>query len=705
MISYHELDYTVIDTIIETATLIKGRKNQPSLYNLACSFDIETTSITYQDEKVAFMYIWMFQIEDVSVYGRTWGEYQEFIKTLSKRYGLSTYKALVVYVHNLSYEFQFMKNYFEWENVFAVAERKPIKALEENGILYKDSYILSGYSLAVVAKNLHSHTIEKLTGDLDYSKVRTSKTPLTQQELDYCEYDVRIVVYYIREQLEEYQDVSKIPLTNTGRVRNTVRNNCFYTSKNHRKSSTGKYKRYSKLIHSLTLDEPTYKQCLRAFQGGFTHANANYTNKTLTNVTSIDFTSSYPTVMVAEKFPMSSAIPLEVKNYSELKDLGRKYCLIFDIQFKGLISKIDFDNYLSESKCWNLKNVVTNNGRIFKADTLETTITNVDLDIIEKCYSWESVKVINVKGFAKDYLPKAIIESIMFFYQGKTELKSVKGKEVEYMRSKGMLNSVYGMAVTNVVQDSSVYECGEWKTETPYYQDEIDKYNRNNKRFLYYPWGIFVTAYARRNLWSGILEFKSDYIYSDTDSIKCLNYDNHSEYIEKYNTLILKKISHVCNLYGLDDKAFSPKTIKGIEKPIGIWDYEGTYSRFKTLGAKRYLTEHEGELEITVAGLSKKNGLEYMIEQSQGDTLKVFEMFNDDLYIPSDRTGKNTHTYIDREMRLQVTDFMGNTCDVTTKGGVHLEPCDFTLSIAKQYGAFLLALKQGYLFKGVEKRL
>ena len=70
-----------------------------------------------------------------------------------------------------------------------------------------------------------------------------------------------------------------------------------------------------------------------------------------------------------------------------------------------------------------------------------------------------------MKGFAKDYLPKSIIESIMFFYQGKTELKSVKGKEVEYMRSKGMLNSVYGMAVTNVVQESSVYEGGEWKTE------------------------------------------------------------------------------------------------------------------------------------------------------------------------------------------------------------------------------------------------
>ena len=705
MIYYQEVDYTLIDKIIDNATLIKGRKNQPSLYNLACSFDIESTSMMYQEEKVAFMYIWMFQIEDVSVYGRTWGEYQDFIKTISKRYGLSKFKALVVYVHNFSFEFQFMKNYFNWEDVFAVDERKPIKALESLGILYKDSYILSGYSLATVAKNLHTHKIEKLTGYLDYNKVRTAKTPLTEQELAYCEYDVRIVVYYIREQIAEYKDVSKIPLTNTGRVRNTVRNNCYYSSKNHRKSSTGKYVRYRNLIQSLTLDEDTYKQCLRAFQGGFTHANANHTNTLLTDVTSIDFTSSYPTVMVSEKFPMSSAFPLKVTSYEELRDLGKKYCMILDIQFKGIISKIDYDNYLSESKCWNVKKPVINNGRIFKADILETTITNIDLDIIEKCYSWESVKVINVKGFIKDYLPKPIIESVMQFYQGKTELKNVKGKEVEYLRSKGMLNSVYGMAVTNVVQDSSVYEGGEWKTETPNYDDEIEKYNKNKKRFLYYPWGIFVTAYARRNLWSGILAFKNDYIYSDTDSIKCLNYKNHLDYVEKYNALIRKKVDFVCSLYGLDEKSFSPKTIKGVEKPIGVWDYEGTYNHFKTLGAKRYLSEKDGELQITVAGLSKKNGLEYMKEQAGGDNLKVFEMFNDELYIPSERTGKNTHTYIDKEMKLRVTDFKGISCDVTTRGGVHLEPCDFTLSIAKQYGKFLLALKQGYLFKGVEKRL
>lgn len=705
MIYYQEVDYALIDKIIDNSTLIKGRKNQPSLYNLACSFDIESTSIIYQEEKVAFMYIWMFQIEDVAVYGRTWGEYQDFIKTISKRYGLSKFKALVVYVHNFSFEFQFMKNYFNWEDVFAVDERKPIKALESLGILYKDSYILSGYSLATVAKNLHTHKIEKLTGYLDYNKIRTSKTPLTEQELAYCEYDVRIVVYYIREQIAEYKDVSKIPLTNTGRVRNTVRDNCYYSSKNHRKSSTGKYMRYRNLMQSLTLDESTYKQCLRAFQGGFTHANANHTNTLLTDVTSIDFTSSYPTVMVSEKFPMSSAFPLKVKSYKELKDLGKKYCMILDIQFKGIISKIDYDNYLSESKCWNIKKPVINNGRIFKADLLETTITNIDLDIIEQCYSWESVKVLNVKGFIKDYLPKSIIESVMQFYQGKTELKNVKGKEVEYLRSKGMLNSVYGMAVTNVVQESSIYEGGEWKTETPNYEDEIEKYNNNKKRFLYYPWGIFVTAYARRNLWSGILAFKNDYIYSDTDSIKCLNYKTHLDYVEKYNALIRKKVDFVCNLYGLDEKAFSPKTIKGVEKPIGVWDYEGTYNHFKTLGAKRYLSEKDGDLQITVAGLSKKNGLEYMKEQAGGDNLKVFEMFNDELYIPSDRTGKNTHTYIDKEIKLRVTDFKGISCDVTTRGGVHLEPCDFTLSIAKQYGAFLLALKQGYLFKGVEKRL
>lgn len=156
----------------------------------------------------------------------------------------------------------------------------------------------------------------------------------------------------------------------------------------------------------------------------------------------------------------------------------------------------------------------------------------------------------------------------------------------------------------------------------------------------------------------------------------------------------------MCDYYKLDVNDLKPKNIQGIEKPIGVWDYEGTSEKFKTLGAKRYLTLTDNKLELTVAGLSKKNGLEYMIEQCGGNYHKVFDYFNDELYIPAERTGKMTHTYIDDSITFIATDYLGNSTEVTTRSGVHLESVDFTLSLSKQYANFIKQVMNGYLYVG-----
>ena len=153
--------------------------------------------------------------------------------------------------------------------------------------------------------------------------------------------------------------------------------------------------------------------------------------------------------------------------------------------------------------------------------------------------------------------------------------------------------------------------------------------------------------------------------------------------------------------YSIDFKDLKPKTIKGKEKLIGVFDYEGMYTHFKTLGAKRYLVRFEdGTMQLTCAGLSKKNGIEYLLEKNNNDFIKVFKDFNDDLYIPSSRTGKNTHTYIDDELTYQITDYQGHIDIVTAKSSIHLSECDFTLNISKKYLDFLSNLRQGYLYIG-----
>ena len=687
---------------IEFTTIKTNKKIE--FFNLECSFDIETTS-TYIDAetKSSFMYLWTmgFKNSNYVYHGRTWQEFIEFIEALQEHFQLSESRRLVVYVHNLSYEFQFMRKYFEWESVFSVDTRKPIKAVTTGGIEFRDSYILSGFSLARLAKNLISHDVEKLVGNLDYSLIRHSGTVLTMQEIDYAINDVLIVMYYINEQMNYYKDISKIPMTNTGRVRRFVRDRCYYSNTSHKKASKGKYYRYRRLMEDLTLEPKTYKMLTRAFMGGFTHANANYSGKVLQDVTSIDFTSSYPAVMLAEQFPMSKAIPTELTDEKDFNYYRKRFCLLFDVRFTGLIAKIPQENYISESKCWKLEGSLINNGRVQKADVLAMTITDVDFEIIEQCYEWDSMEVANLHRFYKGYLPYAIVQSIIKLYEDKTVLKGVEGAEVEYLLSKGMLNSIYGMCVTAVVRDEITYT-DDWEEEPADVEKQIQDYNESRNRFLYYPWGIWTTAFARRNLWYGIIAMGDDYIYSDTDSIKFLNYEKHKPFIEAYDKNLIQKLEKMCTLYKIPIEKLKPKTREGEEKFIGLWDFDGQYKRFKTLGSKRYLVEHvdTGELELTVAGLSKKDGLEYMKRKNNNDHDKVFEMFNDELHIPADETGKNTHTYIDSEQEYMIMDYRGKEGRAEARSGVHLEKAEFTLSLAREYVNFLNMLKAGYLYKG-----
>lgn len=698
-------NYTSVDDVYLSQFEIKEIKtNKKVTYlNIESAFDIETTSYINNGEKSAFMYIWMFGIglgKEI-FYGRTWEEFLDLCERLQHYFGLNENRRLVIYVHNFGYEFQFMCKYFNWENVFAISERKPIKALCSYGIEFRDSYILSGYSLANTAKNLTTHKVRKMEGDLDYSLIRHQSTQLTEKELGYCSNDIEIILAYINEQITQYEDITKIPLTNTGRVRKYVKDACYYTSSNHRKSNRGKYQRYRQIMSDLTLDKATYIQLKRAFMGGFTHSNPNHTGKTLENVSSIDLTSSYPSVMLADKFPMSRVKELNINTVEELKKAMSLYCLVFDLKLEGLRNTLKYESYISESKCFKMVKPVINNGRVYDAEMIQTTITDVDFNIIEKVYEWDKISIANVRGFVKAYLPKSIIESILNLYQDKTTLKGVEGKEVEYLLSKGMLNSVYGMCVTDVVKDEHVFH-ETWGIERVDVDEKIDEYNKSKNRFLFYPWGIWVTAYARRNLWTAILNIGGDYIYSDTDSIKMLNFDKHKEYVEKYNKHIGKKLADMMEHYKLNVDLLAPKTIQGKAKPLGIWEFEGNYSHFKTLGAKRYLVKENVEFHLTVAGLSKKNGINHMVNICGGVTEQVFDIFNDNLYIPADKTGKMTHTYIDTEKEMFVIDYDGLEERVLTLSGIHLEPCDFTLSISEQYNQFLRAISSGYIFTGMK---
>lgn len=680
------------------------KKQATHYYNIPAAFDIETTSFRDESgEKAACMYIWQFGLLNKVTYGRTWVEFTKFISALSAIMDTQSVR-LVVYVHNLAYEFQFIRRLFSWTKLFFLDPRKPVYAITEDGIEFRCSLKLSSKSLAKVGEDLQKYHVAKKTGDLDYKLLRNSKTELSETELGYCENDIRVVIAYIQEKLESDGSITKIPLTNTGYVRNHCRDKCFE-----------RYKPYRALMKALQISgADEYKQLKAGFAGGFVHANARYVARmiegnVIENADSEDFTSSYTSTMLLEMFPMSRGRLINLDNIKNpmqvFRQCLRKYCCLIDITLYNVREKkgMEFEHPLSVNKCKNMTEWGEDNGRIVWATKLSTTLTELDFATVTEFYDVDSFTVNRLRVYEKAYLPKPFVLAMLQLYKNKTVLKGVEGEEVNYMISKNMLNSSYGMCVTDIVRDiidfdnDAINPNDTFKSTKPDIDEEIDRYNKSGRRFLFYPWGVWVTAYARRNLFSAIKECKQDYVYSDTDSVKILHMERHKKYFDDYNANILKKIEKAAKFHNIPPSEFSPLTKEGKVKTIGVWDYDGHYDYFKSLGAKRYLVRNKKGYKLTVAGLNKVDAIRYMEVQStkpEPDTKSVFDQFNFGLTIPAEYSGRLSHTFFDEPCEGELTDYQGNTAHYREESYIHLEPSEYQLTVSDAYDDFLAMLLQ-----------
>jgi hypothetical protein len=685
---------------VRKVTKRRHKKSSIHYYDCPCAFDIETTSFfDANHEKASTMYVWMLGLNGLCMMGRTWEEFINVINTISGILELDENNRIIVGVHNLGYEFQFIRHYFEWEKVFSVDIRKPVYAITTQGIEFRDTYILSGYKLETVGKNLHTYKVEKMVGDLDYTKIRNSKTKLTKKEIGYCINDIKVVMAYIQECIDTEGTIIKIPLTKTGYIRRYVKNACYgldIKEKNYKKWD------YMTLIQNLTLDPEEYIMLKRAFCGGFTHASPFYSGKICSNVMSMDLTSSYPTQLCLPKFPMSKGEKHTVTSKKDFEESIKLYCCLFDIELENVESKFMYDAYISRSRCIQCVNPIMSNGRVVSADRIVITITEQDYNIIKNVYTWDKIKIGKMIRYKRGYLPKDFVRSVLELYKNKTELKGLEGDDkngvpysVTYLSRKEMLNACFGMTVTDIVRSDIIY-VDDWAEESPDLNEEIEKYNTNRGRFLYYPWGVWTTACARTSVWSAIFNLKDDYIYSDTDSVKFMHPEKHMDYFEKYNRIITEQLNETCKHFGFPEDYVHPKNNKGKEKQLGIWDFDGIYQKFKTLGAKRYMLlyaddprngESSGKYSLTVSGLNKKITLPYLLKKYGSN---IFKAFSDGLYIPNGYTGKNTHTYIDDVQSGYLTDYQGNVARYHEYSSIHLGSSDYSLSISQEYINFLL---------------
>lgn len=740
---------------IEDLYDIQFKFNKGDYKSMACqtlmAFDIETSNgwaqpngevIGFSHEKyntdeeykkmidegtpVSLLYVWQIAIESQDgpkvFMGRTWDDYLVFINRLTTEirrqavcgfesidrdaenfYALSTKNAVSckIYVHNLGFEFQHLRNVWEEEltaytrsskqgRVFARSMRKPMKcSFNYNHVLveHRDSLSLTQKSLDAWCKD-EKLPVQKLKEPDDYYlEVRTPETELTDEEIQYSINDVVSMLYGLEKYREKYVNLADIPLTQTGAVRAKCRERvCMQNPE------------WAEQCAEITRSY-TFKQFLdlcNLFQGGWTHGNRMYIEKTLHDVRCFDFASSYPAVMCTRTFPNGKFEECDVNEFDELvaQDINNpKYRWYAKIKIGTMVSKLD-NTYWSVSKvCVEdkkpcIENQVVDNGRIYFAQNVTILCTDLDWDTFQKAYSTEDITVLELYKSEAGYLCKEIIQTILEYFAYKTSLKGDSEKESLYGESKQFINSIYGCAVTKIVSDVVTFTKKGWTSQDcndeMFY--ETVQAAKAETTFLAYQHGIWITSWARHNLWDFILQFDEKIAYCDTDSIKGLFTDDDIDWINGYNNGIATLEDNIADKLGFDRTMYTPKTLKGKVKRLGIMEREEDCSEFRTLGAKRYVDLVEGEIQCTIAGLPKKAGC---------DKIKHVDEFNNNMVWDTKESKKNIAKYNDNQPACTWTDRDGHRHYSDDKFGICIQPTTFDLSMSSEFELFLKTLRAG----------
>lgn len=621
-------------------------------YNIPCAFDIETTNIVCE-KPYSYMYHWQVCIIDKVIFGRTWEEFIYFIDRLKDELQLTDNKKIVFYVHNLGFEFQHMRNFLRVESVFARKKRMPIKVSIYGGIEFRCSYILSNMSLDKFCQNSRNVVHSKNVGIFDYKKLRTPTTKMTVDELSYCYNDVRGLCECISDRLQDDTIVS-IPLTSTGYVRREYRKAVLKNRKNKKKQLDSR------------IDEELYIELKEAFRGGNTHANAYYVNEVIENVQSYDIGSSYPARMMLSKFP-TKFIKINASKLNEYVNQS-EYAFLVRLKLENVRHKLPYGiPYIDIAHCRHIKNAINDNGRILQADSIEITVTDVDYRIIIDTYDIGGKYAKDLYIAKYEYLPAEFRKKLLEYYIEKCTLKGVDGKEYEYAKSKNRVNSSFGMMVTDIAQDDIIYKDGEWAVKEKSIQESLDAYYNKKNTFLSYQHGVWVTAHARKSLNDLLTAVGMDILYCDTDSGKI--YGDHSEDVKKINENIMKEISSapIPPIIHVGDKKYI----------MGLYEFEGIWDEFKTLGAKKYVYKQNGKYTITVAGLSKKKGSEE-INKCGISEFKIGKIFTD--------SGRLTSYYNDASEPYYIE---VNGESILTGSNVALVDTTYELGITDTYAELL----------------
>ena len=597
------------------------KKRKTEICKQYIALDTETSHNHNEDAPEAWIYQWAFAFNHSLYYGRKPSNLIEKLKEIVEHYGLGEKRKMLVFVHNLPYDFSYLCLFLQSafgdpENVLASEPHKPFIVSYACGLEFRCSYKLSNDSLARWGDKLQiKHP--KMVDAIDYNAIYYQDTPLSRNQWRYMFTDCIALDECISKQMEIFGDtIAIMPFTSTGYPRRELFR-AFNGAGKHNKKNKERAK-----FRDTKLDTESYIGCYEEFSGGITHGNRHYKSKILQgNIRHRDFISHYPTqqhkLFPVEKLaPFTNVTTLEfLQGYKENNFI---LCHVYmeHVRIKDVNITLPYmqTSHVMRHHTPGIR-VLDDNGRIiqFQGGTwMWLEIRELEL-ILEQ---YEVYNPIILRSFISKLgkLPPWMVNTIDKHFKLKSdlkdELKDAKRRgasreeilqlELNLMKSKNVLNGIYGVSATNPVRQDVKLNGATWsmpKLDPDTIGEKLEKYYKSYKHCMRYQWGIFTTVLARLQLMEVYQIIGPEhFIYADTDSMFYFSTPEIEVKLDLYNER--------CRQWAMDNGAYI-ETAKGETVHYnGFVDEGEDITEFTFLHSKCYAyTTADGELHCTIAGV------------------------------------------------------------------------------------------------------
>ena len=593
----------------------KGKKKDPVYYLKQPAFlDTETSWNHDTENPLAWVYQWCMEFNGQYCIGRYVFDLIREFRKIYDYYELGDKKRLVIYVHNLSYDHQYIYKQLYKEfgapEILAIKSHKILIA-RYGGLEFRCTWLLSNMSLDQWGAKLQA-PVRKMVSAIDYDVIRYPDDKLTYTDWLYMVNDVAALKCntYL-EMINESDTVANVPFTSTGYVRRDCR-----TASRHEDG-------YRKYFISTKLDVNIYKPLFFCYAGGLVHGNRYLAGKTQYKTKHGDFKSFFPAINVSRYLPMGPfrfiySFMSEFKSFptERLKRYLKEKCCVMLVRFNNLyIDPKVTCPCLSKNKIFNYPQVRftindrgtfgTDNGRVINAigDCL-IYCTELDFYWIKEQYRTDGFQLVELYAADRGYERQCIVDTTNEYFKGKEQLPK---DSTFYMKQKAKLNAVYGMQATNPIRSEVEIDVdtGVWtevrNMKESHIQEALDKFYKSYNSFTNYAHGVYITSWSRSLLLTIIRDCigYENFIYCDTDSAFYLDKPGIQERIDKFNSDVIELNKR---------RGLGVENRKGKMSYYGVFEMEEDCKEFRFLHAKCYAyKDYDDKLHCTIAGVTSDN--------------------------------------------------------------------------------------------------